>query len=104
VSMLCPFRFNWMWSTNVIKREGELLDDGIVDTLGSVRDERVHTSVSTNAGQDVSPARAALGEACQQMHATHATGIDFGRTSGRATSGSCSRYSRRVSPRTDTKV
>jgi hypothetical protein len=26
-------RFNWMRSTNVIKREGELLDHGIVDTL-----------------------------------------------------------------------
>jgi hypothetical protein len=36
--------------TDAIKREGDLLDDGIVDTLGSVGATRgVHTSAYINA-------------------------------------------------------
>jgi len=51
------------------------LDDGVVDTLGSVgATSGVHTSTSINARTARESPRAALREACQQTRVTHGDG------------------------------
>jgi hypothetical protein len=55
--------------------KANLLDDGVVDTLGSVgATSGVHTSVSINVSDSAQIPRAALREACQQTCVTHDDG------------------------------